>query len=306
MNHYAPIALFVYNRLRHTQETVRSLLANKYAPESDLFVYSDAPKLEEQRKSVEEVRGFIKTVEGFKSVTLIERESNLGLAKSIISGVTEVVERHDKIIVVEDDMLLSEYFLQYMNEALELYKNEERVISIHGYCYPVNKPLPETFFLLGADCWGWATWKRGWKLFEPDAEFLLKELITKRLAYKFDLNGSTGNIKMLKNQISGRVDSWAIRWNASAFLKNKLTLYPGISLVKNIGTDGGGTHSKNTEVFDTLVSNKPVDLKKIPAEENFYAENIFEKYFISIKPNHIKIMLKKMLKNNYYQIFSCF
>jgi len=301
MNKPAPIVLFVYNRLWHTQETVTSLKANELAVESDLIVYSDGAKNPKAAKEVEAVRNYIKSVTGFKSVTLIERKENNGLAKSIIAGVTETVNKYDRVIVLEDDMVLSKYFLHYMNDALNIYELEERVISIHGYCYPLTTKLPETFFLQGADCWGWATWKRGWDLFEPDSKKLLNELINKKLAYKFELNGTVANIKMLKNQINGKVDSWAIRWHASAVIKNKLTLYPGTSLVKNIGADGMGTHTKKTDDYLTEVSTAKINVGNIAIEENLFAFKIFSKYFTSIKPNVIKIMLKKVLKNFYYQ-----
>jgi len=303
MSGTAPIALFVYNRLWHTQMTVESLLANNLAGQSSLIIFSDAPKNENSAAQVIEVRNFIRNITGFKSVEIIERKENFGLAKSIISGVSEVVARFGRVIVLEDDMMLSPHFLQYMNDALKLYENEERVISIHGYCYPVKDKLPSSFFLSGADCWGWATWKRGWDLFEPDSEKLLNRLIEMKLAYKFELNGSVANIKMLKNQISGKVDSWAIRWHASAVIKNKLTLYPGVSLVNNIGADGLGTHSKKTDDYYTEIAKDKIMLEKMPTEENRAAFKAFENYFRSIKPNFIRIFLKNLLKDNYYRIF---
>lgn len=140
-------------------------------------------------------------------------------------------------------MITSPYFLQYMNDALSLYKDIEEVISIHGYSYPVKRTLPDTFFLRGADCWGWATWKRGWKLFNLDSSDLYQQLQVNQQCYTFDFEGTHSYCKMLKNNIQGKNDSWAIRWYASAFLRNKLTLYPGRSLIHNIGNDGSGSHS---------------------------------------------------------------
>lgn len=304
MTNPAPIVLFVYNRLWHTQQTVESLMANELADESELIIFSDGAKSSKAAAGVDEVRRYIKTITGFKSVSLFERNENYGLAKSIITGVTEIVNKYGRVIVLEDDMLLSKHFLRYMNDALTVYENEQRVISIHGYCYPLQKKMPDTFFLCGADCWGWATWKRGWDLFEHDSKKLLDELIAKKLAYKFELNGTVANIKMLKNQISGKVDSWAIRWHASAVIKNKLTLYPGISLVNNIGADGMGTHTKKTDDYVTPVSSQKIKVGGIAIEENGEAFNVFGNYFKSIKPNFIKIFLKKILKNNYYKFIN--
>jgi len=301
MKELAPIALFVYSRLWHTQQTVNSLLKNKLAAQSDLVIFCDGPKNNEQKPKVDEVKQYARSITGFKSVKIYESETNKGLANSIIEGVTRVVNEYGKIIVLEDDLILSEYFLDYMNDALVCYEKEDKVISIHGYCYPLKENLPETFLLKGADCWGWATWKRGWDLFEKDSKKLKSILIEQKLAYKFELNGTVANMRMLNNQINGKVDSWAIRWHASAIINNKLTLYPGKSLVTNIGADGQGTHTKKTDDYLTEVYNKPLRVGNIPIEENSLAFKAFGKYFISIKPNFIKILAKKVLRNLYYK-----
>ncbi len=154
------IALFVYNRPEHVKKAVESLVSNIGSNESELFIFSDGPKDEKDEKLVLAVRKILKEVRGFKKVKLIIRNENIGLSKSIISGISEVFENTDRIIVLEDDLVTSKYFLKFMNEGLEFYQNIEEVISIHGYVYPVNEVLPQTFFLKGADCWGWATWKR--------------------------------------------------------------------------------------------------------------------------------------------------
>ncbi len=202
---------------------------------------------------VKEVREYIRTITGFKSLRIVERETNLGLATSIISGVTEVVNQYGRIIVLEDDMVTSPFFLRYMNDALDLYENEEKVVSIHGYVYPIQG-LQETFFIKGADCWGWATWKRGWDLFDADGEKLLNELKKAGLLKRFDFDGAYPYTKMLRDQIEGKNNSWAIRWYASALLHDKLTLYPGKSLVHNIGTDASGTHRDDCSNFTPRMS----------------------------------------------------
>lgn len=293
---FAPIALFVYNRPGHTATTVKSLLENEEAKESAIFIFSDAPKTSNDLQKVEEVRTYVDSISGFKEKTIVRREENFGLAKSIINGVTSVLEKHNSVIVLEDDLFLSKYFLKYMNESLTTYENEEEVISIHGYTYPVKEKLPDTYFLRGADCWGWATWKNRWQIFEPDAQKLLNEILNKNLEYEFDFDGKLNNLKMLKRQIAGEVDSWAIRWHASAFLKNKFTLYPGCSLVDNIGTDGGGTHTKATKVYSTTIARNPINIGyKTPAEEKC-VKQIFEKYFTTIRPNFLT-RWKKEIKN---------
>lgn len=279
----APIALFAYNRPSHLQRTLESLAANDLAASSDLTVYSDGPRSNAHRDAVAGVREYLRTVSGFRSITVVERSENLGLARSIIAGVTEIVNRFGRIIVLEDDMITSPHFLRYMNEALDLYESEERVASVHGYVYPVAERLPETFFLRGADCWGWATWQRAWDLFEPDGRKLLAGLRQQGLLHRFDYNGTHGYARMLKDQIAGRNDSWAVRWYASALLSDRLTLYPGRSLVRNIGTDESGTHCDDTKVYETEVADVPLFLEKIPMEESPAALRAFEEYFRSIR-----------------------
>lgn len=275
----APIALFVYSRLDHTCEAIVSLQKNSLAKESDLFVFSDGAKSPEVVIKVKAVREFVKNISGFRSLTIIEREPNLGLAKSIIDGVTRLSNEYGKVIVLEDDLVTSPYFLTYMNDALDNYENDERVISIHGYIYPVAENLPETFFLRGADCWGWATWKRGWDQFEPDGKRLLESLKKSRLENEFNFGGSYDYLGMLDSQVKGKIDSWAIRWYASAFLANKLTLYPGKSLVLNIGNDDSGTHCGTTEIFSGDIIDRPVVVGGISIRESLEGRAAVTKYF---------------------------
>lgn len=275
----APVALFVYNRPWHTRRTVEALLANAEASETPLYVFSDAPRGVPARKAVAEVRSFLREIAGFKSVSIIERETNFGLARSIIDGVTHVCEKYGRVIVLEDDLVTSPYFLKYMNEGLEKYQDEQRVISIHGYVYPVEQALPETFFLRAAHSWGWATWKRGWELFDSDGQRLLNELKRRKLTSQFDFDGSYPYAKMLQNQIVGKNHSWAVRWYASAFLRDKLTLYPGRSLVHNIGLDGSGVHCSATSTFSSKIADHPVSTEAITIEENFDARRAIAEFF---------------------------
>ena len=293
----APITLFVYNRLDHTRRTIDALKQNNFAGQSDLFIFSDAPKSEAQADKVREVRQFIHQITGFNSVSVVERESNFGLARSIIDGVTTVVNKYGRIIVLEDDMVTSPYFLSYMNAALDKYLDDERVISIHGYVYPVDQLLPEAFFLRGADCWGWATWRRGWSQFESDGQHLLDELGRRLLIPAFDFNGAYSFSEMLKGQIKGVNDSWAVRWHASAFLANKLTLYPGRSLVQNIGNDNSGTHCGDSALHDTELSRTQIDLNNIavkPSEEGRFA---FEKFFQKTRGSFLRRLARRMSIN---------
>jgi hypothetical protein len=281
----APIALFVYNRPDHTRKTIEALSRNELALQSRLIVFSDGPRDKKDAIQVEQVRDYINTVKGFESISIIPSISNKGLANSIISGVTMVLSEYDRVVVLEDDMVTSPQFLRYMNNSLEFYENDEDVISIHGYIYPVNVLLPDYFFLKGADCWGWATWSRGWKIFQPDGKKLLEELERRNLLKEFDFEGSYPFTKMLREQIAGKNNSWAIRWYASAFLHEKFTLYPGKSYVQNIGNDASGTHSSMTNKFQVDRLNLKLLSCKIEIKEDACARRIISRYFLSIAKN---------------------
>jgi len=155
-----------------------------------------------------------------------------------------------------------------MNNGLDLYENEQQVASIHGYIYSTNQELPETFFLRGADCWGWATWRHSWELFEPDANKLLRRLKKEKLTHLFDLDGTYPYSRMLRRQITGEIDSWAICWHASAFLEGMLTLYPGRSLVNNIGNDNSGTNSVLSHQYQTKIEENPIRVERLPCVES--------------------------------------
>lgn len=289
---YAPIVLFVYNRPLHTRQTIEALQRNDLAKESDLIVYSDAQKMEAHAAAVNDVRQYVREIDGFKSVTVIERETNFGLANSIISGVAEVVGRAGRIIVLEDDLITTPYFLKYMNDALNCYENEERVVSIHGYMFPVAEKLPETFFLRDPGCWGWATWKRGWDLFEPDGAKLMALIKEGNMEREFNFAGSYDYVAMLESQVAGRNNSWAVRWYASAFLLNKLTLYPGRSLVQNIGGDGSGQHEGTSDSFSCELAIGSVRVGDALVEEDMYVRSILIQYLMSIRGSLIRRLAK--------------
>jgi glycosyltransferase involved in cell wall biosynthesis len=291
---FAPIILFVYNRLWHTQQTLDALKKNILAIESDLIVYSDGPKDEKAQAKVAEIRKFLKEITGFKSVRIIEREKNFGLSNNIIDGVSQVIEEYNKVIVLEDDHVTSPYFLKFLNDGLDFYTQNEEVISIHGYVYPIKNDSDKPFFLRGADCWGWATWKRGWDLFDPDGKRLLKKLKELNLQKQFDFNGSYPYVQMLKDQIAGKNNSWAVRWYASAFIENRYTLYPGRTLVQNIGLDGSGTHCGESVVHYSDFSVDPIRIQQIRIIENEKIKEKIERYFRSIQISSMRVFFRKL------------
>jgi len=292
----SPIVLFVYNRPEHTKLTLEALGKNILSTESDLFIFCDGWKNKRDKKKVEEVRRYLKSVIGFKSIHIFEKEKNYGLANSIISGVTEIVNKYGKVIVLEDDILTSSHFLEYMNDALNFYESSKEVASISGYMYPVETQLPETFFLKLTSSWGWGTWKRAWEFFEPDGKKLLEQLEKDSSKKEFDINNSYKYSAMLKRQIAGLNNSWAIRWYASCFLNQKLTLYSAKSLVQNIGFDGTGTHSSKSDQFDINLNQKQVKIYVIPPGQNKTAFLALVKYFNLRKPTIIERVRRKIIK----------
>ncbi len=200
-----------------------------------------------------------------------------------MEGVSDAVARFGRVIVLEDDLECSPFFLQFMNRALDVYADDHRVISISGYIYPIKAAFPETFFLRGADCWGWATWKRGWDLFRSDGNALLSELQSRQLSAAFDFDGSYPYTEMLTDQVNGKNDSWAIRWYASAFLSGKLSLYPGRSLVQNLGIDGSGTHSGRSDRWRVELSETPVTVQRAESVEDPVVVERLQEYFRALK-----------------------
>lgn len=258
----APVAVFAYRRPEHLRRVLRSLAANDLAAKSVIHVFCDGPRGAEDGPAVHATREVARETRGFAGVTVHEQAGNCGLASSIIGGVNWMLERTERVIVVEDDILVGPYFLRYMNEALTVYANDTRVASIHGYIEADVHHLPETFFLAGAECWGWATWRRAWACFEADGRKLLEELEARGLERDFDLDGSYPFTRMLRDQIVGLNDSWAIRWHASAYLRGMLTLYPGRTLVENIGHDGSGTHCADEARSRRRPSQTPVRIER--------------------------------------------
>lgn len=283
---YAPIALFVYNRLEHTKHTINALLKNPQAKYSKLFVYSDAAKTKDDVRYVSNVRSYLKSINGFAEVHIVLRKANMGLANSIIDGVTYLCQKYGSVIVLEDDIETSPHFLSFMNNALCKFSENATVSSISGYMFPVHNATNDgVFFRAIPLSWGWATWNESWCHFNPNGENLLAQLQTSKRCLKFSFSGPLPLLRMLKGQISGKNNSWFVRWAASLFLKGKLTVMPTRSLVKNIGIDGSGTHcaSWRFNPYDVLLDNREVSVEEIESNECQKIERKLMLYFLKIR-----------------------
>ncbi len=275
----APVILFVYNRPKHTKKTLEALEKSIGASDTDIYIYSDGAKSGEDIESVNTVRALIREPWDFRSIHIIERSRNVGLANNIIKGVTEVIEKHGRAIILEDDLEISQFGLQYFNDALTYFEKEEQVMEISGYMYPVNhaERLPESFFFRVANSWGWATWDRAWQHFEKDIDKLVANF-SKDDIKRFSIDHSENFWKQVKEFKAGKINSWAIRWYLSIFNQKGLALYPRTSMIQNIGTDGSGTHSDADMAYKvTLASEKITEFPTEIAEHKEAYESI--KYF---------------------------
>ncbi len=294
--HLAPIVLFVYNRPWHTQQTVEALQKNELANESELFIYSDAAKNENAEAKVNEVREYIKNIDGFKKVTIAEREKNWGLADSIIDGVTKIVNQYGKIIVLEDDLVTSPYFLKFMNEALEFYKDEEKVWHVSGWNYPIDIDRLEDLFLWRVmNCWGWSTWADRWKYYEKNVNNTIKEF-SKDDIKRFNIDGVENFWGQVLANKTGKINTWAIFWYATIFKQNGLCLNPSQTFVENIGHDGSGVHCGDSCAFSGSLSMKKQINFDIKIEENSLAVERIQQFYKSQQKSFFVRAINKLAR----------
>lgn len=251
----APVILFVYNRPEHTQRSIMALAAADGAADTPLYIYSDGTK-ESSIAEVQAVRDIIHNIKGFASVNIIERDSNIGLAQNIISGVSDVFNVFGSAIILEDDLIVSKFFLKYMNSALNYYENRG-VFSISGYTPNVDIPqnYPFTTYMVNRNCsWGWGTWRSKWEKVDWSVNTFDDFIRNRERCNSFDESGSDLTA-MLMRYMTGEIHSWSIRFCYSAFCHNEPTVYPTRSLVCNGGVDGSGTNMKQSSKYETQLAN---------------------------------------------------
>lgn len=303
MGSLAPIVLFVYDRPWHTEKTLEALIKNNLALESELFIYSDAPKNEKAFENVQKVRKYIKSIKGFKNITIIERETNWGLAKSVIDGTTSIINKYGKIIVLEDDLLTSISFLDYMNYALDKYENNNQIFSITGFSFgkeflsmPKNY-TEKVYFHMRPMSWSWAIWYDRW----IDCDWEIRNYYDSQRNEKYDdgfvkLGSDLPN--MLNLQFNKKIDSWYVRFCYNAYKKGMLTVYPSNALISNIGHDGTGVHCSidekgkylnnvnelSIDINETFFPNEVVINEEIIRRfnHNFVPRNIFYRVYKKI------------------------
>lgn len=292
-----PIIIFTYNRIDHLDTLIRSLKKNNLFADSKVFVFSDGPKNEIDKKKIENIRMFLKKNLSIHKSEIIERDVNLGLSRNVIGGITDAFKTYDQLIILEDDLEVSPFFLNYMNDALNMYKSVDNVASISGYMYPIepNKFSNDYFFLKLVESWGWGTWKRAWNNFETDSVKLKNEIDKRKLVDEFNFSPGISYYKMLNENIDGVNDSWAVRWYASTFLKNMNTLFPSKSFVKNIGMDNSGENCNYTTVYDSHINLEYKPLKKIDSLELAADRHVVKSFFQKIKyKRYIETIISKI------------
>ncbi|MCO6500406.1 MAG: FkbM family methyltransferase [Vicingus serpentipes] len=277
----APIILFTYNRPLHTQKTLNALAKNPQSKDSILYIYCDGVKkntTSEELKKINEVREFVKKENRFKEIIIKVQETNIGLADSILNGVTEVINKHKKIIVLEDDIKVADSFLTYMNEALNYFEQEQRVFHINGFNNESNLQflLKDYYFLNFMSCWGWATWKDRWDKLNLDYQYFYQQLILQpKLLFNYNYSNVLNHHAQLKANIDKEIKTWAILWYSTVFFNEGLCLTPKYSLVENIGMDGSGEHCDITSFYKKKYFVKNLPLKKYLKSSKLRYEELF-------------------------------
>jgi len=290
---YSPIVIFTYRR--DITDVINALLKNELSKESNLYIFSDGYKNDIDKKDVVAVRKIFQNIKGFKSVKVYESKINKGLANSIIDGVNFILNKYNSIIVMEDDLIVADNFLEYMNEGLEFYEKQSNIWSISGY----SPKLPcledydkDVYLTMRASSWGWATWKNRWN----SIDWKIKDWDSfKRNKIEINEFNKNGNdmFKMLELQMLGKIDSWAIRWCYNQFMQKKYTIYPTKSKLVNIGFDNKGTHnSRGFNRWDVDVSNTDVVFENI--EQDNQIIECFKKYYNLKNITRFGYFLKKI------------
>jgi hypothetical protein len=315
----APIVLFVYNRPFHSKMVLENLLCNVESSQTEIFIFCDGPRHNETNlELVTQTREIVRNTKGFKKIVVIESPVNKGLANSIIDGVTEIVNKYGKVIVLEDDIVVQSGFLKFMNDALNTYEPVKKVMHISGYVFPFHDGnyKKDIFFVKPTTCWGWATWKDAWSKFEKNPSKQI-ELIEKKGWKEFTINYSFMDYKQnLFDNLNGKMNTWAIFWYASVFLNKGYSIHPTYSLVENIGFDGTGVHCGNSDENQKLNDKKntieslEVKFKKIKYPNNEYTllKFFFNKYSNRQFNTHLSFrdksyLFRKKLKKIITKIF---
>jgi acetyltransferase-like isoleucine patch superfamily enzyme len=296
----APIVLFVYNRPWHTHQTLKALAKNELADQSTLYIFCDGPKpnsTEKELQNIAQTREIIKNKLWCNKINIIESKYNKGLANSIVTGVTEIINKYGKIIVLEDDIRAEKGFLTYMNQMLNIYADNNKVMQINGYMYPTKSKIKESSLSLKVmACWGWATWDRAWKYYNDNSKELRKNLEkSAKQINKFNIEGHAHFYEQLLLNSKGELKTWAVKWYASWLFHGGTSIFPSKSLVKNIGHDGSGENCNSNNIYNTEITNT-LKAERVRISENKtvrHEVDVFFKENFNIKPKQKSTLIAK-------------
>jgi len=252
-NKFAPIIIFTYNRLDSLIQTIQYLSKNIDKEYIDLIMFSDSWRNEKDKENVLDIRKYLYSIKGFKSIKIIERKENYGLAKNIIEGVSDIINEYGKVIVLEDDLLTSKNFISYMNQALDFYEEDKQIFSISGYTGKLKslENLKEDVYLsYRPSSWGWGTWKDQWSEIDWNVTDFDEFINNKQAVKKFN-RGGIDMARMLKHCMQGKNHSWAIRWSYAMSKQDKYCVYPKISKIQNIGFGEDATNCTGIDIYQT-------------------------------------------------------
>ena len=295
----APVVLFVYKRADHTKKSIASLQKCPMAQDTDLYIFSDGAKKEEDKGAIEQVRALLDTIEGFARVKVVRRETNVGLASNIIEGVSQVMEQYGRAIVIEDDLVFSPHFLQYMNGALDHYQHQKHIFAVTGY-NPAMKFPPyyqeKVYLNYRSSSWGWATWADRWASIDWEVKDFAAFASDKRQQKLFNRPGEDMT-DMVFRQMQGKLNSWSIRFSYAQFKHQAYTVYPVQSLVANIGTDGSGIHSGTTSRYAVdLAPEENISFPDTLQVDETIIQAFREFYRFSVKKKVKKVLLSVLKK----------
>lgn len=301
----SPVVLFTFSRLEHTKKTIEALRDNTLSSKTELFIFCDKPKIDALPSVFidnKNVVDYLLTVSGFKKVTVIIRDRNYGLAENIRNGVGDILKEFGKVIVLEDDIVTSPYFLTFMNQALDKYEQHKKVWHISGWNYPIedNELKDDVFFWRAMNCWGWATWADRWNKYEKDSNKLIDSWDSKKIK-KFNIDGTFDFWSQVEMNKTGKINTWAIFWYATIFNHNGLCLNPKHTYVQNIGNDGSGEHCSSTNIYDSNFQTSTINQWPIEFVENTIAVNEIKFFFLKHKRTFftrvLSFIIRKLKRN---------
>jgi len=307
LSELSPVIFFTYNRLSHCLRTLESLKRVDLADKSDLIIFSDGPKDDEDLPKVQEVRQVLRNLDGFASITLIEREVNYGLKRSIIEGISTVLAESGKAIIVEDDLEFSSGFLKYLNKALDFYEKYDEVQSVAGYSYPVKIPdnyRYDSYFFHRCSTWGWGTWKDRWEKADWEVKDFNKFSRNLRKIMAFN-RGGDDLFEMLRLQMDGVIDTWDIQWCYAHYSNSGFCVYPITSFVHNTGCDGSGVHKVKTRSYDVELQNMDMSDIKFCTPDSINSDiiRLIQNYFSYPLPKRLRKYFKLYFLRKYCSRF---